>query len=72
MIIGTIFFAVVAASALVLLVVIVKHGIEETRAVAHARPAAPSHHVVLPGEREERFTRQPDRRRAERRSVTVA
>ena len=58
MIIGAIFFAFVAACALVLLAAIVKATVDDTRAVANASPPA-THHVILPGEPEERFTRQP-------------
>jgi cell division protein FtsN len=61
MIIGSIFFAFVAACALVLLVAIIKSTFEETRAVAEATPARPSHHVILPGEPEERLQAAPAR-----------
>lgn len=61
MIIGSIFFAFVAACALVLLVAIVKSTYEETRAVSEANPPAPAHHVILPGESEERLQPAPAR-----------
>jgi hypothetical protein len=61
MIIGAIFFAFVAACALVLLLAIVKSAIDDTRAPAAARTPVPSAVVILPGEREARYTRQPAR-----------
>lgn len=58
MIIGAIFFAFVAACALVLFVAIVKSTIDDTRAIAGATPQ-PSHTVIFPGERTGRFDRTP-------------
>ena len=79
MIIGSIFFAFVAACALVLLFAIVKSAVEDTRAVSEAGPAAPAHHVILPGEPEERlqpapartgrFTRERDGQPVDRRRI---
>jgi hypothetical protein len=61
MIIGAIFYAFVAACALVLLVAIVRSAIDDARAPAEARAPAPSGVVILPGEREPRSERKPTR-----------
>ena len=59
MIIGAIFFAFVAACALVLLLAIVRSAIDDARAPAEARTPVPSAVVILPGDREARFEREP-------------
>ena len=61
MIIGAIFYAFVAACALVLLLAIVRSAIDDARAPAEARTPAPSAVVILPGDREVRFEREPVR-----------
>ena len=62
MIIGAIFFAFVAACALVLLFVIVKSAVEDARAAETPQPPTPE--VVLPPARTGRFVRdsEPARR----------
>jgi hypothetical protein len=56
--IGAIFFAFVAACALVLLFVLVKSAVEDARAV---EPPPPTPRVVLPPPRTGRFVRERDR-----------
>jgi len=60
MIIGAIFLGVVAACAVVLLVAILRSAVEDSRA-AGARIPEPTGRVILPGDREGRFTREPAR-----------
>ena len=62
MIIGAIFFAFVAACALVLLLAIVRSAIDDAQAPAEARTPVPSAVVILPGDGEARFAREPARR----------
>lgn len=61
MIIGAIFFAFVAACAVVMFAAIVKSAVDDSRAYGFMSQPAPAATVVLPGDREVRFERKPER-----------
>jgi hypothetical protein len=61
MILTAIFFAAMAAGALVMFIAIVKSAIDDARGSTVPQPAPEARRIVLPGERQGRFVREGDR-----------